>query len=52
MQQFVAAGDCVHALGWIHQAQIHLAPLPASVNAGLKAQLQAGLADLSRERGP
>ncbi len=47
VQQFVGSGDCTHALGWIHQAQIHLAALPASVNAGLRAQLQAGLADLA-----
>lgn len=47
VEQFVASGDCVHALGWIHQANIHLAALPSSVNAGLKAQLQAGIADLA-----
>ncbi len=47
VEQFVASGDCAHALGWIHQANIHLAALPPTVNAGLKAQLQAGIADLT-----
>jgi hypothetical protein len=45
--QFVAAGNCVKSRGWIAAAQRDLARLPASVNAGLVAQLQAGVADLA-----
>ena len=47
IQQFVSSGDCVKTAGWIHQAQLHLAALPASVDPGLHARLTLGIADLS-----
>jgi hypothetical protein len=47
VEQFVAAGNCVKALGWVAAARRDLARLPASVDAGLRAQLQAGVADLA-----
>ncbi len=47
VEQFVSSGDCAKALGWIHQAQLHLAALPSSVNAGLRAQLALGIQDLA-----
>jgi hypothetical protein len=47
VEQFVAAGNCTKARGWIASAQRHLAALPSTVNAGLLAQLRAGVADLA-----
>lgn len=47
IQQFVSTGDCVKTAGWIHQAQLHLAALPAGVDPGLHARLTLGIADLS-----
>jgi len=47
IEQFVSVGNCAKALGWVASAQRHLAALPSSVDAGLRAQLQVGVVDLA-----